>query len=67
MINDNRMTISQLLEALQNPDKVAVLENSKETWSRIGNKDRFEELGMEESDLDAFLSEWMDNNPYSNL
>jgi NH3-dependent NAD+ synthetase len=67
MINDNRMTISQLLKALQNPDKVAVLENSKETWSRIGNKDRFEELGMEESDLDAFLSEWISDNPYSNL
>lgn len=61
------LTIKQLLQALQNPESTVTLENSKETWSRIGNKDRFEELGMEESDLDAFLSEWMDNNPYSNL
>ena len=61
------LTIDELLQALQNPDKVVTLENSKETWSRIGNKDDFSELGMEESDLDAFLSEWMDSNPYSAL
>ena len=61
------ISIDDLLRALQNPENTITLENSKETWSRIGNKDRFEELGMEESELDAFLSEWMDNNPYSNL
>jgi hypothetical protein len=62
------LTIDDLLNALQNPEKAGVtLENSKETWSRIGNKDDFSELGMEESDLDAFLSEWMDSNPYSAL
>lgn len=61
------LTIEQLLQALQNPESTVTLENSKETWSRIGNKDRFEELGMEESELNAFLSEWIDNNPYSNL
>ena len=67
MIDDNRMTISQLLEALQNPETTVTLENSKETWNRIGNKDSFSELGLEASELDAFLSEWMDNNPYSNI
>ena len=61
------ISIDDLLRALQNPETTVTLENSKETWSRIGNKDRFEELGMEESELDAFLSEWMDNNPYSAL
>jgi hypothetical protein len=61
------ISIEDLLRALQNPETTATLENSKETWSRIGNKDRFEELGMEESDLDAFLSEWISDNPYSNL
>lgn len=61
------LTIEQLLQALQNSESTVTLENSKETWSRIGNKDRFEELGMEESELNAFLSEWIDNNPYSNL
>ncbi len=61
------LTIEQLLQALQNPESTVTLENSKETWNRIGNKDRFEELGIEESELDAFLSEWIDNNPYSNI
>ena len=61
------LTIEQLLQALQNPESTVTLENSKEAWSRIGNKDRFKELGMEESELDAFLSEWINDNPYSNL
>jgi hypothetical protein len=61
------VTIDDMLRALQNPNQPSKLENTKETWSRIGNKDRFEELGMEESDLDAFLSEWISDNPYSNL
>ncbi|MFA5759325.1 MAG: hypothetical protein WC942_08240 [Clostridia bacterium] len=60
------LEIDDLLNALQNPDK-ANLENSKETWARIGNRDRFEELGIEPSALDDFLKEWCENNPYSNL
>ena len=61
------VTIDDLLNALQNPDNPSKLENSRETWERIGNKDRFEELGLEGSDLDEFLKEWIDNNPYSNI
>ena len=61
------LTIDELLQALQNPNTPVTLENSKETWSRIANRDDFSELGMERSDLDAFLSEWMDSNPYENL
>ena len=58
-------TIDELLNALQNPNKPTVLENSEETWRRIGNKDKFEELGMEASELETFLKEWMDENPYT--
>lgn len=61
------ISISDLLNALQNPDKVVTLENTKETWTRIGNKDSFEELGLEPSELDAFLSEWLGENPYENI
>lgn len=62
------VTIDDLLNALQNPEKSNVsLENSKETWRRIGDKDKFAELGLESSELDEFLKEWMDNNPYSNI
>lgn len=58
-------TIDELLNALQNPNKPTVLENSEETWRRIGKKDKFEELGMEASELETFLKEWMDENPYT--
>ena len=60
-------TIDDLLNALQNPDKPSKLENTRDTWSRIGNKEKFEELGLEGSELDDFLKEWLDNNPYSNI
>jgi hypothetical protein len=61
------ISINDLLHALQNPDKVVALENTKETWTRIGIKDSFEELGLEPSELDAFLSEWLGENPYENV
>ena len=61
------VTIEDMLNALQNPNQPSKLDNTRETWERIGNKDRFEELGLEGSDLDEFLKEWIDNNPYSNI
>ena len=61
------VTIDDLLNALQNPDNPSKLENSRETWSRIGNRDKFEELDIPESELDSFLSEWIAENPYNNL
>lgn len=61
------VTIDDLLNALQNPETKTTLENNKNTWSRIGNKERFEELGLSESELDAFLSEWCAENPYNNI
>lgn len=60
------VTIDDLLNALQNPDKASnTLDNNKETWSRIGARDTFSELGMDESELEGFLKEWVDSNPYS--
>lgn len=62
------LTIDDLLNALQNPEKVMLsLENNSETWSRIGNKDKFSELGLEDSELNDFLKEWMSDNPYNNI
>lgn len=59
------ITIEDLLNALQNPDEVT-LENNSETWRRIANKDNFDELGLG-SDLDDFLKDWIEKNPYSNI
>jgi len=62
-------TIDDLLAALCNPNKSkdGKLENNAETWRRIGNKDDFLELGLNESEKDAFLKEWAAENPYSNI
>ena len=57
-------TIDELLASLQNPSKV-ILENTKETWERLGNKDKFEELGLNSSELESFLKEWSAENPYN--
>ena len=66
-MNEDTLTIEQLLMALQNPEKTASLENNSETWSRIGNKDKFLELGLEGSELNDFLKDWISDNPYNNL
>lgn len=58
------LTIDDLLNALESEDTNS-LQNTKDTWSRIGNKDQFLELGLDISELDGFLKEWIDNNPYS--
>lgn len=60
------LTIEDLLNSLRDPQKVT-LENTKETWERIGRKDKFEELGLEPSELDEFLKEFINNNPYNNI
>lgn len=60
--------IDDLLNALQNPNKDnAKLRNDFDTWRRIGGKDRFDELGMDKSELDEFLKEWIAENPYQNI
>jgi len=64
------LTIDDLLNSLKNPNKTEgkkTLENNRDTWSRIGNKDSFSELGLQGSELDKFLQEWIDSNPYNNL
>lgn len=65
------ITIEELLKSLQNPNKnissKIILENTKETWERIGNKDSFSELDLSPSELVTFLQEWISTNPYNNI
>ena len=67
-MENKKLTIEDLLNSLVNPseDKTK-LENTKETWKRIGNKDSFSELGLSGSDLESFLSDWISENPYNNI
>lgn len=61
-------SIDDLLAALQNPNEGnAKLKNDFDTWNRIGNGDKFSELGLTGSDLDEFLKDWMSQNPYENI
>lgn len=65
-------TIDDLLNALRNPSKpekgsLAKLSNTADTWSRIGNRDSFAELGLEPTELESFLKEWVKENPYNNI
>ena len=62
-------TIDDLLSLLQSPNKPGkkqIQGSFEEIWSRIGKKDDFAELGLDKSELDSFLSEWISENPYSN-
>lgn len=66
-----QLSIDDLLNSLKNSNKPwrekGKLENTKETWERIGNRDKFEELGLERSELEEFLTEWIAENPYNNI
>lgn len=63
-----KLTIEDLLNSLENPDtSVKTLGNTIDTWTRIGNKDTFDELGLEPSELDSFLEDWRANNDYNNI
>ncbi len=62
------MSIKSLLEELIPKDylektkQFSSLQNTKETWKRIGFGDKFEELGSD-FDLDA----WIEENGYENI
>jgi len=70
-MENKKPNIDDLLNALQNPNQEEIdkakLENTKETWTRIGNRDSFAELGMKASELSDFLTEWTQDNPYNNI
>ena len=59
--------VKELLSLLANKETTAkkTLENTKENWRKIGDGDSFSELGLNASELDEFLKEWIENNPYN--
>jgi len=67
-------TIEELLKSMYTlspgtkSDFTGKLENNAETWRRIAERDDFNELGFSsESDKEAFLKEWIENNPYLSI
>jgi hypothetical protein len=71
----SKLTINDLLSALKNPASIdenlkadlPSLANTADTWARIGQKDSTlaSDIGIEESELNDFLKEWVEDNPYS--
>ena len=67
--------IEEILHSMQNKHQIRekiegekTLENSSETWKRIGNKDSFDELNFDsDAEKENFLKEWTETNSYSNM
>ena len=71
-----KLNIDDLLSALKNSDTInkkmkanPSLANTADTWTRIGQKDSSlaSDIGIEESELNDFLKEWVEDNEYKNL
>ena len=68
-------TIEDLLKSMltvapesKKGDFIGKLENTYDTWRRIGEQDDFAELNFaSDQERKAFLQEWIENNPYSNI
>lgn len=73
-MEQKKLTIDDLLASLQDvtihADKRPGLENNKDTWSLIGNGefDKIaEKVGVDESEVNDYLREWVEDNPYKNI
>lgn len=62
------LNLDDLLDALSKASETEKkLANTKENWARLGRRDSFEELGLSGQELEDFLKEWAQENPYSNI
>jgi hypothetical protein len=69
-----KLTIDDLLNSLQDPSteeqKRKGLKNDHDTWTMIGERD-FEGIavkaGIDEEEVNDFLKEWVEDNPYANI
>ena len=71
------LNIDDLIAAMKDPDsvdeskkaKLSTLANTAETWARIGQKDATlaTDIGIDESELNDFLKEWVEDNPYNDI
>lgn len=69
------LNIDDLLAALKDPNNISdeikaekgTLANTAEVWARIGAKDATlaQDIGIDESELNDFLKEWVEDNPYN--
>lgn len=64
-------TIEDLLKSMltiNQRNTTKFLNNSAETWARIGSQDGFSELNFDtNSEKEEFLKNWIENNEYTNI
>ena len=67
-------TVEELLNSMQvkyqtrDSNSIRNLENNSDTWTRIANKDSFDELDFKSSsEKDEFIKEWISENEYRNI
>lgn len=70
--------IEKILKAMQSKHQIREkkegeelerrLENTKETWKRIANRDSFDELEFnDDAEKESFLKEFIEENPYKDI
>lgn len=74
-MNKKPLNIDDLLAALRDPASIndsikaekPSLANTADTWARIGAMDTSlaDDIGIPESELNDFLKEWVEDNPYN--
>ncbi len=69
---EQKLTIEELLKSMLTlkpeggvSDNKRQLENSVETWRRIGEGDKFRDIFDSDAEAEQAIKEFIDNNPYS--
>jgi len=71
-MEQQKLTIEELLKSMLTlkpeggvSDNKRILENSLDTWRRIGEKDQFKDLFDSTEEAEKAIKEFIDNNDYS--
>ena len=69
-----KMTIEELLKSMLTlkpeggvSDKKRQLENSIETWRRIGEGDKFRDVFSSDTEAEEAIKQFIEENPYSSI
>ena len=73
-MQEQKFTIEELLKSMLTlkpeggvSDNKRILENSLETWRRIGERDKFSDLFDSTEEAEKAIKEFIDNNDYSSI
>ena len=71
---EQKQTIEELLKSMLTLPKEGgvsdfkrVLENSKDTWERIGKGDKFRDIFDSDEEAEKAIKEFTENNPYQSI